>query len=148
MKLLRVEHDTGLILSTLTIEQDELEIPEGYVKSPSNYEHGFHTHFRNGKLINNYSFEQVKTKLIVDVQTILDKTAQSHGYDNIASLVSYNGDANPIFNAEGKAGIKWRSTCWEKCFQIIDDIKAGLRTYPTDSGLISELPPMIWPVTK
>lgn len=45
-------------------------------------------------------------------QGVLDRFARTWGYDSAASAVSYVGDPNPQFNAEGVAIRDWRSAVW------------------------------------
>ena len=53
------------------------------------------------------------------VQSHLDTTAQSKGYDSILSACSYAGYTNP-FQTEGQAFTEWRGNVWAYCYTQID----------------------------
>jgi hypothetical protein len=55
---------------------------------------------------------QVRASLIAAAQSHLDEYAQSWGYDDLRSAVTYVGDPYPRFNAEGLALRNWRSAVW------------------------------------
>ena len=85
--------------------------------------------------------EEHFTKL---VQDFMDKTAQTRGYDNIASACSYANSTDTTFRAEGQACLAWRDSCWRRCYNIEDSVKAGLAAIPTDEALLSMLPALEW----
>lgn len=87
----------------------------------------------------------IKTQLLFTVDTLLDSEVQKHGYDNIAKCATYEGDEDPIFNAEGTAAKKWRSKVYRKCYDILAQVEAGERGIPTADELIAELPKLEWP---
>lgn len=88
--------------------------------------------------------ESKKSELVYAVQSHLDSTARTRGYDGILSLCSYDGDQDPVFAAEALAGKSWRSACWRYCYQVMDDVLNGDREIPTVEVLISELPQINW----
>ena len=53
------------------------------------------------------------------VQSHLDATAQSKGYDSILSACSYAGYANP-FQSEGQLFTEWRGNVWAYCYDQAD----------------------------
>jgi hypothetical protein len=79
------------------------------------------------------------------VQTHLDATARSKGYDSIISLCSYATSTHPQFGPEGLAGVNWRDAVWAKCQSVLADVLAGTRPVPTAGELLAELPAMVWP---
>lgn len=81
-----------------------------------------------------------KNRLIADVQSHLDTTAQSMGYDNIISLCTYAASTDQKFKQEGQSGVAWRDAVWAYCYQALSDVEEGNRTAPTTEELISELP--------
>lgn len=74
------------------------------------------------------------------IQRHLDATAQGYGYTNIFTATTYATSASPRFGPEGIAFRDWRDQVWLYGYQVIDDVKNDLRTMPTDSELIQELP--------
>ena len=84
---------------------------------------------------NNY----VKNELEQAVQTHLDDTAKSYGYDSVISACSYAGEVNP-FQTESKKFIAWRGNVWAYVIQVQSDVVANVRTIPTTTELIAELP--------
>ena len=71
-------------------------------------------------------------------------TALLYGYDEIQAVCSYINTGNLKFDAEGEACRKWRSAVWEKCYDMVSEIKTGERVIPTEDELIAELPPLEW----
>ena len=87
---------------------------------------------------------KIKATLLKAVDDYMDRTVQERGYDNIAKCVTYEGDIDPIFNAEGTAAKQWRSKVYRKCYDILAEVEAGLRDVPTVEELIAELPEIEW----
>lgn len=90
--------------------------------------------------------DQIIATLTGAVQRHLDAAAQARNYDSILSLCSYAGSAHTKFGPEGRAGALWRDAVWAKCYAVLADVQAGLRTAPTADGLIAELPALVWPI--
>lgn len=83
----------------------------------------------------------VKERLVSAVQAHMDKAAQTAGYDDIKSAVTYAEEpAVPKFQAEGQAFRAWRSLCWAACYAVMAQVEAGERDVPTADELIAELP--------
>lgn len=70
----------------------------------------------------------------------LDSTAQGYGYTNIFTATTYATSVNPRFGPEGIAFRNWRDQVWTYGYQIIADVLTGVRTMPSDTELIAELP--------
>lgn len=62
--------------------------------------------------------ENLKREFTARIDAILNETAQSKGYDNINTAVSYAGYTNS-FKAEGVAFGKWRSAVWEWGYSLL-----------------------------
>ena len=76
----------------------------------------------------------------------IDSQAQSLGYDNVATAVTYADEpAVPKFQQEGLALRAWRSQVWASCYSILADVEAGNRPEPTLEDLIAELPAFVAP---
>jgi hypothetical protein len=89
--------------------------------------------------------EQIISSLTSAVQRYLDDTVRVKNYDSILSACTYSTSSIPQFKAEGQACIEWRDACWSKCYSIIADVNAGLRSIPTEESIVSEMPSLIWP---
>lgn len=75
------------------------------------------------------------------VQNHMDGHAVSFGYDNLVSVISYAEEsAVPRYQAEGIAFRAWRSLCWQRCEEVLGEVKAGARPAPTHEELIALLP--------
>jgi hypothetical protein len=91
--------------------------------------------------------EQIETAITGAIQQRLDDFARTRGYDDMRSLATYEGDADPTFNAEGAYGKAARSATWAAARQILAEVKAGVRLAPTSYAEIEALlPPLVWPV--
>ena len=88
--------------------------------------------------------EEIKQALVDAVQRHLDATARTRNYDGILSLCSYATSTDPVFAAEGQAGVIWRDACWRYSYQVLADVQAELRTIPTPAELVAELPVILW----
>ena len=88
--------------------------------------------------------EEIQQQLTAAVQRHMDTTVQTHGYDNILSACSYVNTGIERFDIEGSACRAWRSTVWDKCYDILAEVQAGTRAVPTAEELISELPKLEW----
>jgi len=85
---------------------------------------------------------RLKLSLEQVVQSYLDGEAQKLGYDNIVSACTYASASNP-FQEEGQSFVSWRGNVWKTCYQILEDVEAGIREVPTEAELLAELPTRI-----
>ena len=91
------------------------------------------------------SDEETRKALTDAMQSHLDQTAQSRGYDGILSLCSYATSANARFGPEGQAGVTFRDAVWAYGYQIIAEVQAGTRPVPSAAELVAALPSIVWP---
>lgn len=85
-------------------------------------------------------------RYINKIQSHIDKTAQSWGYDDIISATTYAEEtAVPIFQVEGKALREWRSLVWATAHQILGEVNAGNIVPPTLDEIITMLPAVVRP---
>lgn len=83
----------------------------------------------------------------VAIQQYMDAAAQSAGYDDIASAVTYAEEpAVPKFQVEGQAFRAWRSLCWAYSYGLLAEVNAGARPIPAEADVLAGLPPMVWPI--
>jgi hypothetical protein len=89
--------------------------------------------------------ESIKKSVIESVQSRLDEFAQTRGYDDIKSAVSYADDEDTIFAAEGAYCKQKRSQTWRVVANIMSDIVSGIRPMISSFDEIeSELPVLEW----
>lgn len=97
-------------------------------------------------LANRSALEVLQTTIATAIQLRLDAFAQTRRYDNINSLASYAGDADPIYNAEGTYGKLMRSETWRRSADLEREVAAGTRSMPTNyADVETELPALVWP---
>ena len=54
------------------------------------------------------------------VQNFLDTTAQSRGYDNTYTCLSYLNSSDATWNTEAHAFNLWRDAVWHKCHELLN----------------------------
>lgn len=74
------------------------------------------------------------------VTRFLDEQAYIKGYDNIHSAALRAAIPNSPFHQEGLAYAEWMDSVWAYCYQELDKIKNNLRSEPTITEFIAELP--------
>ncbi|MDX0630288.1 hypothetical protein GOC91_29390 [Sinorhizobium medicae] len=79
------------------------------------------------------------------IQAHLDAKARERQYDGIQTAITYRGDPNPQFAAEGDALFTWRSAVWTYSTAELVKVLAGERSQPSVDEFIAELPPFVWP---
>lgn len=80
------------------------------------------------------------------IQLHLDNTAQSFGYDNIQSAVTYADEpASQKFQLEGLGFRAWRSLVWAYVYEQAAEVAEGLREQPPLVEFLSELPELVIP---
>lgn len=78
------------------------------------------------------------------VQKHLDKTAQSRGYDNTYTCLSYLESTNPTWKNESMAFLQWRDQVWITCHTILNQWQQGEIPQPTIQEVINQLPQIQW----
>ena len=80
------------------------------------------------------------SRLEARVQQWLDEQAQTLGYDDIKSAVTYAEEPAVLkFQQEGQAMRRLRSLVWARCYEILNAVQAGQRSIPTEDELIAEM---------
>ena len=74
------------------------------------------------------------------IQRILDAKARTLGYDNCNSVCTYVDTGVQKFDDEGVAFRRWRSAVWAKGYELLAEVKSGVRAIPTSDELIQLLP--------
>ena len=83
--------------------------------------------------------EQTVARLERALDSYIDEQAKSFRYESIRTMVTYIGDPNPKFNAEGIGALDFRSQCYTLALMIINEVNQG-RVIPSEEELISEMP--------
>lgn len=83
--------------------------------------------------------EQTIARLGAYLDTYIDQQANSFRYESIRTMVTYVGDPNSQFNAEGVGALEFRSRCYTLALTIINEVNQG-RPVPTGAELIAEMP--------
>ena len=90
--------------------------------------------------------EALTSSIVASTQSRLDVWAKTRNYDGILSLCTYATSTVSKFATEGQAGVNGRDATWAKLYQILDDVKQGLRPAPSGYDEIEpELPALTWP---
>lgn len=72
--------------------------------------------------------------------------AQQRNYYSELSCISYFNSTNAQWQSESEAFSMWRDAAWIYVLEQRQDIIDGIRPIPeTMSGLLGELPAMVWP---
>ena len=90
------------------------------------------------------SVEAVKKVYENAVQAHLDATAQTRGYDNTYTCLSYMKSTYEIWNRESNAFNAWRDSVWRKAHEILNAFMAGAIPQPTVEEVIAQLPKITW----
>ncbi len=89
--------------------------------------------------------EMIIKAFTLALDNLLDRKAQEKGYDNRVTCSLRAGYPGP-FQQEGIAFAQWMDQCYQLGYQILNDVKAGLREPPqTIEEFLSELPDFQWP---
>lgn len=96
--------------------------------------------------MNNLPLHAIRARqaIVDEVQERLDAFAQTRGYDDMHSLVTYATDPDPVFAAEGQRGVNLRSATWAAMRQIELQVAAGQRVVESIEDVEGELPALTW----
>jgi hypothetical protein len=88
--------------------------------------------------------EEIKQKIVNQVQQLLDTTAQQKNYDNGVSLASYANSTIDSFKQEALVFIEWRDTVWNTCYYYLDLFNKGEYEFTSVEDFIALLPTFTW----
>lgn len=92
------------------------------------------------------TFEQIRARLVVEIQQRLDTFARTRNYDGILSACTYAQSTVPAFLADGLYAVAARDATWSAAYAILAEVQAETRVAPTVLAEIeAELPPLQWP---
>jgi len=89
--------------------------------------------------------QQLIANVTAAVQNKLDTEARTRNYDGILSACTYATSTNLKFKAEADACVAWRDAVWDKCYDILTDVKNNVIPVPTAEEVIAQLPQIVWP---
>lgn len=105
--------------------------------------------------MNNIDFSKVITpadklqkehaEIEAGVDAWLDDTVRRRGYAGIVSCVSYAGDLDPDFSADGTAAKAWRSATYRRLYQLQADPPTGVSTLAEVIALLPQPQDFGWP---
>ena len=90
------------------------------------------------------SFEDQKKVYENAVQAHLDAMAQTRGYDNTYTCLSYLSSTDEKWKRESNAFNVWRDNVWRKAHEILDAVLCGAIPQPTVEEVIAQLPKIEW----
>ena len=81
------------------------------------------------------------------IQNALDDFARTRGYDDIRSACTYALSADAAFRAEGEYCMALRDATWREAWNLLDEVKAGVRAIPSEAEVMALLPvgSAVWP---
>lgn len=77
---------------------------------------------------------------LLEVKQRLNNNAVRLKYDSIDSVISYAGDIDPVYDAEGTAMKGWRSQTYNAAFALITQIEAGKESKMSLEEFVAHLP--------
>lgn len=84
--------------------------------------------------------EQTISRLESEIDQYLDEQAKLFRYQSIRTMVTYENDPNPKFNAEGVGAKQFRSAVYTLGVNLIGEVQSGLRKVPTEEELLALMP--------
>lgn len=91
--------------------------------------------------------EEIQKMLTDGVQSYMDTKVRERNYDNVHTCVgTYLYSPIDKFRIEAEHVKDWVSYVWEKCYEMLAEVKAGKREIPSLEEVINELPILDWGV--
>lgn len=79
------------------------------------------------------------------IQSLIDETAASKGFDDGVTLASYVNSTVALWGHQASAFVTWRDDIWQVAFSEMGKMEGGSRSKPALSDFLLELPEIIWP---
>ena len=99
------------------------------------------------KVIPQPTTEEIIKSIVNATQLRLDGFAQTRNYDSILSACSYATSKTVKFQVEGQYCVEIREATWNKLYEILAEVKSGIRVAPISfTDIEAELPALAWPV--
>jgi hypothetical protein len=89
--------------------------------------------------------KEIQEQLEQGIEAWMNTVVAERDYDSIDTCIArYTDSPNPKYAREAKAVRDWNTAVWDKCWDILAEVKAGKRDVPTLEEVIAELPKLDW----
>lgn len=90
--------------------------------------------------------DTLQRSIVDQTQAKLDAFAGTRGYGSILSACTYATSSVSKFKTEGQYCVDMRDATWAKLYQILEEVKAGMRPVPSEFKDVEPfLPVLRWP---
>lgn len=91
------------------------------------------------------SEKEIQEELERGIEAWMNTIVAERDYDSIDTCIArYTDSPNPKYAQEAKAVKDWNTLVWDKCWDILKEVKEGKRDIPTLEEVIAELPILVW----
>ena len=89
--------------------------------------------------------KEIQEQLEQGIEAWMNTVVAARDYDSIDTCIArYTDSPNPKYAREAKAVKNWNTAVWDKCWDILAEVKEGKRPIPTLEEVIAELPKLDW----
>ena len=89
--------------------------------------------------------KEIQEELERGIEAWMNTVVAERDYDSIDTCIArYTDSPNPKYAQEAKAVKDWNTLVWDKCWDILKEVKEGKRAIPTLEEVIAELPVLVW----
>lgn len=91
------------------------------------------------------SEKEIQEELERGVEAWMNSVVAECDYDSIDTCIArYTDSPNLKYAQEAKAVKDWNTAVWDRCWELLAEVKAGTRPIPTLEEVIAELPVLVW----
>jgi len=113
----------------------DLDIPRPSTKEILSYE---------TEVLPAFILTQLKKKVIILIENLLENTAKSKGYDSALSCSSYFNSSVPQWKQEAELFMAWRDNIWAYSIQEFEKVRLETRPIISLEEFLTELPIINW----
>lgn len=89
--------------------------------------------------------KEIQEELEDGIEAWMNTVVAEKHYDSIDTCIArYTDSPNPKYAQEAKAVKDWNTMVWDKCWDILKEVKEGKRAIPNLEEVIAELPVLVW----
>lgn len=89
--------------------------------------------------------KEIQEELELGIEAWMNTVVAERDYDSIDTCIArYTDSPNSKYAQEAKAVKDWNTAVWDKCWDILAEVKEGKRPIPTLEEVIAELPILDW----